>query len=166
MANSADSDLLASSEANWSGSTLFAKMVYPSSAGKGLIWLLSIYNIITCHIKKVLYNFYHSLSLVSRLHFEIFSIFSQKKRFWHFMHIVSYGDCMKCPSLFSEKKKKKFRGVIYWNFDPVYWALILCTLNWNTSLGYMLQDAPSSSNHLTVVTISYDNKYKTFWVTC
>ena len=39
MANSADPDQLASSEANWSGSTLFAKrgtIVYPCSAGHGL----------------------------------------------------------------------------------------------------------------------------------
>ena len=35
MANSADPDPLASSEANWSGSTLFAR-VYPGSAGQGL----------------------------------------------------------------------------------------------------------------------------------
>ena len=35
MANSADPDQLASSEANWSGSTLFAK-VGPVSAGQGL----------------------------------------------------------------------------------------------------------------------------------
>ena len=33
MANSADQDQLASSEANWSGSTLFAKAGYPGSAG-------------------------------------------------------------------------------------------------------------------------------------
>ena len=37
MANSADPDQLASSEANWSGSTLFAKAGYnPGSAGLGL----------------------------------------------------------------------------------------------------------------------------------
>ena len=37
MANSADPDQLASSEANWSGSTLFAKgRVYAGSAGQGL----------------------------------------------------------------------------------------------------------------------------------
>ena len=35
MANSADPDQLAS-EVNWSGSTLFAKTVYPASAGQGL----------------------------------------------------------------------------------------------------------------------------------
>ena len=51
MANSADPDQLASSEANWSGSTLFAiqkptdldlhclqSRVYPSSAGQELKW--------------------------------------------------------------------------------------------------------------------------------
>ena len=42
MANSADLDQLASSEANWSGSTPFAnagQRVYPGSAGQGLsIW--------------------------------------------------------------------------------------------------------------------------------
>ena len=38
MTNSADPDQLASSEANWSGSSLFAKAGYnPSSAGQGLI---------------------------------------------------------------------------------------------------------------------------------
>ena len=38
MTNSADPDQLASSEANWSGSTLFYKgRVYPGSAGQGLI---------------------------------------------------------------------------------------------------------------------------------
>ena len=38
MAKSADPDQLASSEANWSGSTLFAKAcVYPGSAGQRLI---------------------------------------------------------------------------------------------------------------------------------
>ena len=36
MANSVDPDQLASSEANWSGSTLFAKEGYPGSAGQGL----------------------------------------------------------------------------------------------------------------------------------
>ena len=36
MAISADPDQLASSEANWSGSTLFAKTVYPGSAELGL----------------------------------------------------------------------------------------------------------------------------------
>ena len=36
MANSADQDQLASSEANGSGSTLFVKTVYPDSAGPGL----------------------------------------------------------------------------------------------------------------------------------
>ena len=36
MINSADPDQLASSEANWSGSTLFTKTVYPGSAGQGL----------------------------------------------------------------------------------------------------------------------------------
>ena len=35
MANSAEPDQLASSEANWSGSTLFA-LLYPGSAGQGL----------------------------------------------------------------------------------------------------------------------------------
>ena len=38
MANSADSDQLASEEANWSGSTLFAK-AGPDSAGLGLKFL-------------------------------------------------------------------------------------------------------------------------------
>ena len=37
MANNADLDQLASEEANWSGSTLFAKAGYPGSAGQGLI---------------------------------------------------------------------------------------------------------------------------------
>ena len=38
MTNSADPDQLASSEANWSGSTLFAKgRAYLGSAGPGLI---------------------------------------------------------------------------------------------------------------------------------
>ena len=37
MANSADPDQLASSEANWSGSTAVCKgRVYPGSAGQGL----------------------------------------------------------------------------------------------------------------------------------
>ena len=36
MANSADPDKLASSEANWSGSTLFAKAEHLGSAGQGL----------------------------------------------------------------------------------------------------------------------------------
>ena len=38
MTNSVDPDQLASSEANWSGSTLFAKAgyIYPGSAGQGL----------------------------------------------------------------------------------------------------------------------------------
>ena len=36
MANSADSDQLASSEANWSGSTVCKGRVYPGSAGQGL----------------------------------------------------------------------------------------------------------------------------------
>ena len=39
MANSAKQDQLASSEANWSGSTLFFKgMTYPCSAGLGLLY--------------------------------------------------------------------------------------------------------------------------------
>ena len=38
MANSAEPDQLAPSEANWSESTLFAKAgIYPGSAGLGLI---------------------------------------------------------------------------------------------------------------------------------
>ena len=41
MANSADPDQLASEEAKWSGSILFAKAeVYPGSAGQGLKGLL------------------------------------------------------------------------------------------------------------------------------
>ena len=40
MANSADPDQLASSEANWSGSTLCKGRVYPGSAGQGLTTLL------------------------------------------------------------------------------------------------------------------------------
>ena len=38
MANSANQDQLASEEANWSGSTLFAKAgyTYPDTAGQGL----------------------------------------------------------------------------------------------------------------------------------
>ena len=36
MTNNADPDQLASSEANWSGSTLFAK-AYPGPAGPGLV---------------------------------------------------------------------------------------------------------------------------------
>ena len=40
MANSADPDQLAS-EANWSGSTLFAK-AYPGSAGLGLKHVLNL----------------------------------------------------------------------------------------------------------------------------
>ena len=40
MKNSADPDQLASLEANWSGSKLFAKTVhaYPGSAEQGLRW--------------------------------------------------------------------------------------------------------------------------------
>ena len=44
MTNSADPDQLASSEANWSGSTLFAKAGYiqdQQDQGKLLIWYLS-----------------------------------------------------------------------------------------------------------------------------
>ena len=42
MANSTDPDQLASSEANWSGSTLFAKSGHiRGSAGQGLIWFNS-----------------------------------------------------------------------------------------------------------------------------
>ena len=37
MANSADPDQLASSEANWSGSTLFAKTAYLGSAEPWLV---------------------------------------------------------------------------------------------------------------------------------
>ena len=37
MANSADPDQLASSEANWSGSTLFEKKDISGSAGQGLM---------------------------------------------------------------------------------------------------------------------------------
>ena len=41
MANSADPDQLVSSEANWSGFTLFEKgRVYPGSAGQGLTLVL------------------------------------------------------------------------------------------------------------------------------
>ena len=40
MANSADPDQLASSEANWSGATLLQNRVYPGSAGQELInWM-------------------------------------------------------------------------------------------------------------------------------
>ena len=38
MVNSADPDHFASSEANWSGSTLFVKTVYQGSAGQGLVF--------------------------------------------------------------------------------------------------------------------------------
>ena len=44
MANSADPDQLASSEANWSGSTLFAKAGYILvQQDKGWIWLFRFY---------------------------------------------------------------------------------------------------------------------------
>ena len=46
MANSADPDQLASSEANWSGSTLFAKTVYPGSPEQRLI----------CHKNMIWYS--------------------------------------------------------------------------------------------------------------
>ena len=36
MANSADPDQLASSEANWSGDTVYKGRVYPGSVGQGL----------------------------------------------------------------------------------------------------------------------------------
>ena len=42
MTNSADPGQLASSEANWSRSTLFAWFAYPSSAGPELKWFYSI----------------------------------------------------------------------------------------------------------------------------
>ena len=45
MANSADTDQLASSEANWSGSTLFAKAVYIwAQQDKGYGNLMIIWN--------------------------------------------------------------------------------------------------------------------------
>ena len=47
MTNSADPDQLASEEANWSGSTLFAKVgVYPGLVGQGIrieIQIISLY---------------------------------------------------------------------------------------------------------------------------
>ena len=42
MANSADPDQLASSEANWSGSALFAVRIYPGSAGQGLMRVIIV----------------------------------------------------------------------------------------------------------------------------
>ena len=48
MANSADPDQLASSEANWSGSTLFEKgRIYPGSAGQGLNLEVKIWSLIS-----------------------------------------------------------------------------------------------------------------------
>ena len=47
MANSADQDQLASEEASWSGSPLFAKMDYPGSAGQALINNSSAYQLVT-----------------------------------------------------------------------------------------------------------------------
>ena len=63
MANSADLDQLASSEANWSGSALFAKAGYirvQQDKGKSsefgmitfilLLWLIFYYNLYTCTV--------------------------------------------------------------------------------------------------------------------
>ena len=47
MANSADQDQLASEEASWSGSPLFAKRDYPGSAGQALINNSSAYQLVT-----------------------------------------------------------------------------------------------------------------------
>ena len=74
MTNSADPDQLASSEANWSGSTLFAKASYtrpsyPGSAGQGLTliscvkvrttWCIGIWVFFSavCHLLNILANF-------------------------------------------------------------------------------------------------------------
>ena len=43
MAISAEPDQLASAEANWSGSALFAKGLYQGSAGLGLIFFLDLH---------------------------------------------------------------------------------------------------------------------------
>ena len=45
MANCADPDQLASSEANWSGFTVFWGRVYPGSAGQGLSFALPLSSI-------------------------------------------------------------------------------------------------------------------------
>ena len=58
MANSADPDQLASSEANWSESTLFAKgRVYPGSAGQELM-KIQILTFTLYLISKIFIHFY------------------------------------------------------------------------------------------------------------
>ena len=64
MANSADPDQLASSEANWSGSTLFAKAGYiriQQDKGKFLF--------LTCYVQRIsISNKVNSCFLTSRLY--------------------------------------------------------------------------------------------------
>ena len=60
MTNSADPDQLASSEANWSGSTLFAKAGHIRSAGLGLRvpsdWTSVVYEYLLKQYENIVYS--------------------------------------------------------------------------------------------------------------
>ena len=100
MANSADPDQLASSEANWSRSTLFGKVrvhVYPRSAWLGLkgksqpqqttFWFF-IY----------LFFFYFSLCIKNK---EKLRILSASKFAWHFKGYVLTTLVLNCEQVFN-----------------------------------------------------------------
>ena len=87
MANSVDPDQLASSEANWSGSTVCNGRVYPGSAGQGLTFTTLLATGNSAVDKSV-----------------IFSHFSQKIG----LDIsCKLSICMKYQNLFSGNNKKK-----------------------------------------------------------
>ena len=59
-----------------------------------------------------------------------------KKRLWHFMQIISWGDFfMKCQSLFLGKKKKnsKLLSAIFWLLFFFFTPHASCYGNWNDS---------------------------------
>ena len=99
--NSADPDQLASSEANWSGSTVFKGKVYPGSAGQGLTPSTTGENSAD---NKVM-------------------IFFSKNRIWQFTQIISTF-CMKCLVLFLGRKYFKiFQNVVYWIFSQHVYSI-------------------------------------------
>ena len=111
MTNSADPDQLASSEANWSGPTLFAKAGYPSSAEQGLTSVQIFWN-------SICYLFLLSTlgKIFSRQHTEIFFLFFPNKQ-----DLTFHANCLQW-SQFAWNIKSCFLGKIRKNIISLWSA--------------------------------------------
>ena len=116
MTNSADPDQLPSEEANWSGSTLFAK-VRPIRVQQ--------------HRVKVRSKVYSR----KKPKFFFFQFFKENKKSWYFMWIICKSIHMKHQNLFSLKKKTmKILPAAVW-LQPYGWTpYYICAKIWTSPL--------------------------------